>query len=155
CNGFQCSTHLLLIVTVATSPLPNSNATIRRSIQVIHWFHHCTDSEVNPMQIQIISAEPEFLALEPEWNRLADAFGSPLLRFEVFVACRIWLDEPAKLAVFVARHDGIIHAIAPLIIDRSFGTSKLEPLAHRLHEPNAFLYADQPALKMMCSEILK
>jgi CelD/BcsL family acetyltransferase involved in cellulose biosynthesis len=102
---------------------------------------------------QIVSDTAEFLALEREWNALADRFATPLMRHEWFAACLDAFGEGLKLAVVVARQDGRAQAIAPLAVDRSGGLPRLIVLSHHTHEPTGFLYADEASLASVCGAV--
>src|SRR5947208_3623613 len=67
--------------------------------------------------------ESEFVALRNEWNELARnaAARSVFLSHEWFVAAWAWRRHDSELRLFVARIDGAIVALLPLIAERMSG----------------------------------
>lgn len=95
--------------------------------------------------IEIIRTRREFIALQDEWNALADPMGDPLLRHEFFGACVDTYTDRVELAIFVLRSNGAVRAIAPLHVARYRGVRRLEMLSRRINEPTAFLCRDNEA----------
>jgi CelD/BcsL family acetyltransferase involved in cellulose biosynthesis len=105
--------------------------------------------------LQVVTNLPEFRALKSSWNDLAIKFRNPLYLHEWFDDYLSAYGDESDLKVFVARDDGVVRAIAPLILDRSEGVAQLRILAHRVGETdNSFLYADDASLTTVCAGIL-
>jgi CelD/BcsL family acetyltransferase involved in cellulose biosynthesis len=105
--------------------------------------------------LQVVTDVSEFRALKGEWNNLASTFRNPLYCHEWFDDCLTAFGEGADLAVFVARTDGAVRAIAPLIVDRSEGKPRLCWLTHNLGDTDGFLYTDQESLLTVCAGVLQ
>lgn len=103
--------------------------------------------------VRVISELAEFLALEPQWNALAERFGTPLLRHEWFAACLKGFGEGRELAVFTAQENGRLCAAAPFLVDRSSLVPKLCALGHETTEPSAFIYAGETALAAVAQAV--
>ena len=95
------------------------------------------------IMVKVVTDPYEFKTMQKEWNKLAEKFPTPLLRFEWFEACWERYNGRATLAIFTVRTKGTLGAIAPLVIDRSARVSRLQALAHYPNEPNGFLYVDR------------
>ena len=106
------------------------------------------------MQVEIISSRAAFDALKDEWNAMPQALRSPLARHEWFAAALTAFSAKDELAIYVARQDGKLRAIAPLVVDRAMGSLRLNIIAHQTHEPGEFLYADEAALAAVCNAIM-
>jgi CelD/BcsL family acetyltransferase involved in cellulose biosynthesis len=109
------------------------------------------------MQVEVISDYSLFEALKQEWNELADNFPSPLLRHEWTDAClRTLYPRNARPNVVVARSNGRLRAVAPLISVRQAGLRQLVmPGGNILHEPCGFLYDSEAALLEISQVIFK
>jgi CelD/BcsL family acetyltransferase involved in cellulose biosynthesis len=105
------------------------------------------------LKLRVICDFDEFLALESEWNALAQPRQTPLLRHEWFVACFKAFGEDKKLAIFTAQENGRLRAAAPFAVDRNGLFPKLSALGHESTEPSAFVYADQAALDVVARGI--
>lgn len=106
-------------------------------------------------KLDIISDVSRFLAMESEWNALADRFQNPLLRHEWFVACWHAFGQDKDLAVFTVRDDdGRLRAAAPFLIDRGTLVLKLNALGHESTEPSGFIYADDTALDLVVKAVV-
>jgi CelD/BcsL family acetyltransferase involved in cellulose biosynthesis len=104
--------------------------------------------------LQIISDVAEFMALEAEWNALAEPFRTPLLRHEWFAACLSAYGEGKELAIFAARQNGKLRAAAPFVIDRGTLLPRLCALGYETTEPGGFIYADDEALGVVAKGIV-
>lgn len=97
------------------------------------------------METTVVEAD-EFRALEGQWNELAAADRSPLLRHEFCAAfVEVWV-PPGNLRILVGRKGNEITAIAPLCVERVMGAPRLVCLPKGLGEPAGFLGGDDPAL---------
>lgn len=103
--------------------------------------------------LQVITDVSEFRALKDEWNNLAGMFRSPLYIHEWFNDCFSAFGDGADLAIFVARTNGEVRAIAPLIVDRCEGERRLCWLTHHLGDTDGFLYADAQSLATICAGV--
>ncbi len=104
-------------------------------------------------RVQVISDASEFMALEGEWNALADRFPTPLLRHEWFAACLDAFGAGCDLAVYVVRGDGRLRAAAPFVIDRGAPVRRLVLLGHQTFECNAILHDDDAALAALVNAV--
>ena len=107
------------------------------------------------MLVEIISSRAAFATLKDEWNTMPQALCSPLARHEWFAASLDAFSVEDELALFVARSGGTLRAVAPLIIDRSMGSPRLNILGHQTQEPNEFLYTDEDALAAVCAKVMQ
>jgi CelD/BcsL family acetyltransferase involved in cellulose biosynthesis len=108
------------------------------------------------LSLEVVTDVLKFRALKSEWNSLAATFGNPLYLHEWFDHCLTAFGEEADLKLLVARRDGVVRAIAPLIIDRSESVPHLRFLTHPLNElMNGFLYADDASLTTVCAGVLR
>ena len=64
--------------------------------------------------LELVDTREGFLALEPEWNALAERFATPLLRHELFAAALAAQEGRTRPAILVLREGGAARAIAPL-----------------------------------------
>jgi len=107
------------------------------------------------LSLQLVTDVSEFRTLKNEWNQLAVPTRNPLYLHEWFDHCITAFGEETNLKIFVARSDGVVRAIAPLVFDRSEGIRRLRFLAHPLGEGSyGFLYADHASLKTVCAGIM-
>ncbi|MGA9121499.1 MAG: GNAT family N-acetyltransferase [Bacteroidota bacterium] len=87
---------------------------------------------------------------------MASLFKTPLLRHEWFVACAEAFCPPGKLSVMIGHDQGTIVAIAPLVLNPSFGSARFELLGTAiLSEPSGLLYRSSGALNDMLDSILR
>src|SRR6266700_2176999 len=107
------------------------------------------------MLVEIISSRAAFATLKDEWNTMPQALCSPLARHEWFAASLDAFSVEDELALFVACSGGTLRAVAPLIIDRSMGSPRLNILGHQTQEPNEFLYTDEDALAAVCAKVMQ
>jgi len=108
------------------------------------------------LSLEVVTDLSKFKALKSEWNNLAIIFGNPLYLHEWFDHCLTTYGDVSDLRVFVARRDGAVRAIAPLIIDRSESIPRLQFLTHPLNElMNGFLYTDDASLTTVCVGVLR
>jgi CelD/BcsL family acetyltransferase involved in cellulose biosynthesis len=107
------------------------------------------------LTIDVIEQLDGLRLLAEEWNRLASPFKTPLLRHEWFTACAEAFCPPGRLYVMVAREEGEIVAIAPLVLNPSFGARRLELLGTAiLGELSGFVYKDEQSLTGLMNAIL-
>ena len=108
------------------------------------------------LSFEVVTDLSEFRALKSEWNSLAATFSNPLYLHEWFDHCIATHGGESDLNVFVARRNGTIRAIAPLIVDRSLSVPRLRFITHPLNElMNGFLYADDASLEAVCAGVLR
>jgi len=107
------------------------------------------------LSLQVITDVSEFRALKSEWNQLAVTFRNPLYLHEWFDHCISAFGKELDLKIFVARDEGAVRAIAPLVFDRFEGIQQLRFLTHPLGEAShGFLHADDASLKTVCAGIM-
>lgn len=100
--------------------------------------------------VEVVDSAESFLALQQEWNALADRLGYPLLRHELFAAVIEAQRERHPLMILVLRDgENAVRGIAPLRLKGRLGAKRLEFISHDLHEPNGLLYTDDDALKVL------
>ncbi|HZR47862.1 MAG TPA: GNAT family N-acetyltransferase [Candidatus Manganitrophaceae bacterium] len=105
--------------------------------------------------VEIVDRLEGLHALADSWNRLAEGFGSPLLRHEWFVSCAEAFCPPHRLFVAIVRSKGEVTAVAPLVSVRRTGTERLELLGcSPLFEPSGFLYAGAGPLEELVDGLL-
>ena len=109
------------------------------------------------MKVEVISDYSLFNKLKQEWNELAENFPSPLLRHEWADAClRTLYPRNARPHVVVARSNGRLRAVAPLISVRQAGVRQLVmPGGNIIHEPCGFLYDGREALLEIADVIFR
>jgi CelD/BcsL family acetyltransferase involved in cellulose biosynthesis len=105
--------------------------------------------------VEVISDVARFMALEQEWNALAERFQTPLLRHEWFAACFKAYGKGKDLAVFIVRENRALQAAAPFVVDREALVPKLMALGHESTEPFAFIYAKESSLRALAEAILR
>lgn len=106
--------------------------------------------------LEVVDTPEGFLALQPEWNRLADRLGNPLLRHELFAALIEAQTGRHQLMVLVLRDsENAVRAIAPLQVRSHLGVKRLEFISHELHEPNGLLYTDEASLEVVVRAMLR
>ncbi len=94
-------------------------------------------------------------ALRDEWNLLAAATQTPLMRHEWFACCAETLAAEADLRVVIVRRGGRLVAVAPLALVGGAGGKRLELLGMSvLHEPGGLLFADQEALRVLLDAVV-
>jgi CelD/BcsL family acetyltransferase involved in cellulose biosynthesis len=104
--------------------------------------------------VERVGSVARFLELEPEWNRLAANFSTPLLHHEWFAASVDAFLGRSELAIFVVRDAlGLVHAIAPFVLEREGAFQRLRLLGYRTLEPAGLLYEDRAALKPVIDAI--
>lgn len=113
-----------------------------------------TPVEKSSLALQVVTDSTEFRALRDDWNNLAAIFRNPLYCYEWFDHCLTAFGEGWDLAVFVARADGAVRAIAPLVVARSGRQRRLQWLTHQLGDVGGFLYADETSLATVCAGVL-
>lgn len=106
------------------------------------------------IDVEIVSSIARLEALASEWDALADRSASPLVRHAWFVAAARTYAADAELAIFAARREGRLQAVAPMVVDRSGLTPRLRMLGFQSPEPEAFLFDDEEALAAVCSAVL-
>jgi CelD/BcsL family acetyltransferase involved in cellulose biosynthesis len=107
------------------------------------------------VSIDVIRAIPQFEALAPEWDRLADGLGRPLLRHDWFAACLGPLHDPRDLSVVTVRDGGRLVGIAPLVHAGTGGSARLELIGvSTLHEPSGLLYESAEARQRLLAATL-
>lgn len=102
------------------------------------------------METKIISDLIAFRRMRDEWNELAAAAPSPLLRHEWFAASA----EHSPLHTVVVRSGGKLRAAAPLMATRQLGIPQLRILGYDIGEPGGLLYDSTEALEMLLESIL-
>ena len=107
------------------------------------------------LTVDIVSDPGAFVALKDDWNALAERFATPLHSFEWFDAGWNAFGEGRKLATFVVRDSGRVRAIAPLMVERTFGIPRLVVIGRETAEPNAILYADDASLAALVDGIVR
>ena len=106
-----------------------------------------TESNAHHVTIDVVSDLVGLKELADPWNELASIFKTPLLRHEWFLAAAEAFCPPGKLSVFVVRDQGSVVAIAPLVLNPTYGSRRLEILgAGVLEELTGFLYRSPEAL---------
>ena len=113
-----------------------------------------TQIDGSPLTLQVVTDPAEFRALRDEWNNLAISFRSPLYRHEWFDHCLTAFGAEWDLAVYVARANGAVRAIAPLVVARSGGQRRLRWLNHQLGDIGGLLYADETSLATICASVM-
>ena len=94
--------------------------------------------------------------LKPQWERLAQAFQTPLLQYEWFVPCAELLCQPGHLRIVVNHSQRGITALAPLVSTKQDGLERLEVLgAAILDEPTGFIYSNEESLRELISALLR
>ena len=102
---------------------------------------------------QVISGVSEFMALEGQWNRLADRFPTPLLRHEWFAACLDAFGADCDLTIYTVSNGGRLRAVAPFVVERGGPVPRLVLLGHQTFEPNAILHDDEAALAAVVNAV--
>ncbi len=98
------------------------------------------------MSIHVIRSIPQLEALAPEWDRLADGLGRPLLRHDWFASCLGPLHDPCDLSVVTVRDGGRLVGVAPLVHAGEGGSARLELIGvSSLQEPCGLLYESTEA----------
>jgi CelD/BcsL family acetyltransferase involved in cellulose biosynthesis len=105
--------------------------------------------------LETIDTLEGFLALEQDWNALAEKLGTPLLRHELFAAIIKAREGRSRLAILVLRDGDAVRAIAPLHLKRRLGARRLEFISYELHEPSGLLYAGEVSLQTLIRGILE
>jgi CelD/BcsL family acetyltransferase involved in cellulose biosynthesis len=103
------------------------------------------------MQVEVLTREPDFLALEPAWNSLADASrnASIFSRFEWLSTWWQHFKAGKQLRVLVAREGGRVAGIAPFAIAPREGFRVLSLMGGRVSDYKDFIIdagADRPAV---------
>lgn len=89
------------------------------------------------------------------WDDLAARAGKPLLGSDWFLACAETLYPESDLRIVAVRLDGVLCAVAPLVLVRRDGLEWLELLgASVLYEPSGFLYDSIKSLHCLVSKII-
>ncbi|MEW6193626.1 MAG: hypothetical protein AB1521_00540 [Bacteroidota bacterium] len=106
--------------------------------------------------IKIIENIKELSAIENDCNRLADNLEMPLLRFEWLVNCARTLGPGENMFVVILVEEGIVKAIAPLVLAKDNSAERLGMLGASLHgEPCGFLYEDETYLHDLLEAIAR
>jgi CelD/BcsL family acetyltransferase involved in cellulose biosynthesis len=107
------------------------------------------------MTPDVLTRVADLSNLEADWQRLGRRFPTPLLQHDWFLTCAELLHEEADLRVITIRRDGVVVALAPLVLVQSKVATWLEILgSSRLHEPAGLLYEDSDALDALVDAIL-
>ena len=105
--------------------------------------------------IQVFKNPESLVALQADWDRLADMAGSPLLSYAWFYAAVITLHKDDELRVFVLKEGERICAIAPLYICKNGSSESLALLgASILYEPANLLYETHDNLIDLLKSVL-
>lgn len=105
--------------------------------------------------LEVVSTLSRLEELGPEWDRLADTAGSPLLGHAWFVEAARAFAAEGRLSIHIARDAGGARAIAPLAMRRIGGAWRLQMLGCEHYEPEAFLWDDEDALAEVCASVLR
>jgi CelD/BcsL family acetyltransferase involved in cellulose biosynthesis len=98
------------------------------------------------VSIDVIRSIPQLEALAPEWDRLADGLGRPLLRHDWFASCIGPLHDACDLSVVTVRDGGRLVGVAPLVRAGDGGAARLELIGvSSLQEPCGLLYESAEA----------
>jgi CelD/BcsL family acetyltransferase involved in cellulose biosynthesis len=98
------------------------------------------------MNVDVIADATTFAAVADEWNALADRQATPLLRHEWFAAAFDAFGAGCELAIYIARDNRGLRAIAPFVIERGL-VPRLALLGHQAFEPCGIVHDDAEALR--------
>ncbi len=106
--------------------------------------------------IKIISNPDEIHLLKNDWNKLAEPFRTPTLRYEWFAACAEAFCKPGQLRIVVINSQRGVTAIAPLVLTRKNGMERLELLGMSLlFETGGFIYKDEESLRELIDAVFE
>lgn len=106
--------------------------------------------------IKIIKDLKEMKAIANEWNNLAMGFHTPLLQHEWLYACAESFCEPGQLFVILNIEQGVITAIAPLILRNNQLNDRLELLGSSFtFEPGGMIFKDEASLKELLKGMIR
>ena len=105
--------------------------------------------------IDVIRSIARLEALAPEWDRLADGLGRPLLRHDWFASCIGTLHDPCDLTVVIVRDGGRVIGIAPLVHAGEGASARLELIGvSYLNEPSGLIYESAEARERLLAAVL-
>jgi len=107
--------------------------------------NQCLHRHASNVQIEIISDESRFAALEPVWNELLQQSGSNIV-FLTFEWLSTWWQHFAsgnQLFILVARKDGTVVGLAPLMIRGKDGFRDLTAIGGKSSDYKDFIIVDE------------
>ena len=114
------------------------------------------DRSTHRWTVTLLRNPADLSSLQDEWNRLAERFETPLLRYEWFEAAAAVLPAAALLSVIALRRDGELAGLAPLAVTRRGGLERTELIGSSLlGEPCGLICRDAESrlrlLEAICS----
>ena len=106
--------------------------------------------------IEVIQDKNGLRSIASQWNKLAEPFRSPLLRYEWFASCAETFYREEDLRVVVLRSGDNVSAIAPMVLVKRDGINRLELIGVSiLHEPCGLLYVDEGSLRALLKAVME